>query len=120
MERDDLVVLSPEHQSPSVSCLWVACVAAQSSFALQFALPDLKIALVNTPSLHPLFVLCCMVHYKRVRQGTDSGHASSTAVAQGQPRPAAAAPQGEWVGVSDASEKFVYLKLFCNFGPFDK
>ena len=31
---------------------------------LQFALQDLKIALANTPSVHPLFVLYCIVYYK--------------------------------------------------------
>ena len=34
---------------------------------LQFALQDLKIALANTPSVHPLFVLYCIVYYKRER-----------------------------------------------------
>ena len=33
---------------------------------LQFALQDLKIALANTPSVHPLFVLYCIVYYKSV------------------------------------------------------
>ena len=32
---------------------------------LQFALQDLKIALANTPRVHPLFVLYCIVYYKR-------------------------------------------------------
>ena len=37
-----------------------------SSSALQFAPQDLKIALANTPSVHPLFVLYGMVYYKSV------------------------------------------------------
>ena len=58
--------MSPEHQSLNVSCLCVACVSVWSWSARQFALQDLKIALANTPSVHPLFVLYCIVHYKRV------------------------------------------------------
>ena len=41
---------------------------AWSWSALQFALQDLKIALANTPSVHPLFVLYCIVYYKRERE----------------------------------------------------
>ena len=48
--------MSPVHQSLSVPCLCVACVSVWSWFALQFA-------------LHPLFVLHCMVYYKRERGG---------------------------------------------------
>ena len=44
--------------------LCVVCVSVWSWCALQFALQDLKIALVNTPSVHPLFVLYCIVYYK--------------------------------------------------------
>ena len=33
---------------------------------LQFVLQDLKIALANTPSVHPLFVLYCIVYYESV------------------------------------------------------
>ena len=43
--------------------LCVACVSVWSWSALQ----DLKIALANTPSVHPLFVLYCIV-YKRKRE----------------------------------------------------
>ena len=60
------VVVSPEHQSLHVSYLWVACVSVWSWFVLQFALQDPKNALANTPSVHPLFVLYCMVYYKSV------------------------------------------------------
>ena len=69
MEGDDLVeprVVSPEHQSLNVSCLGMACVSVWSWSALQFALQDLKIALANTPSVHPLFALYCIVSYKSV------------------------------------------------------
>ena len=52
--------MSPEHQSLNVSCLCVACVSVWSWAALQFALPDLKIA------VHLLFALYCMVYYKSV------------------------------------------------------
>ena len=44
------------------------CVSVWSWSALQFALQDLKIALVNTPSVHPLFVLYCIVYYERERE----------------------------------------------------
>ena len=54
--------MRPEHQSLKVSCLCVACVSVWSRVALQFALQDLKIALANTPSVHPLFVLYCTVY----------------------------------------------------------
>ena len=64
--------MSPEHQSLNVSCLCVAvcwvCVSVWSWSALQFALQDLKIALANTPRVHPLFVLYCIVYYKRERE----------------------------------------------------
>ena len=56
--------MSPKHQSLNVSCLCVACVSVWSWSALQFALQDLKIALTNTPSVQPLFVLYCIVYYK--------------------------------------------------------
>ena len=42
------------------------CVCVWSWSVLQFALQDLKIALANTPSVHPLFVLYCIVYYKSV------------------------------------------------------
>ena len=42
----------------------VACVSVWPWSALQFALQDVKIAVANTPSVHPLFV--CIVYYKRV------------------------------------------------------
>ena len=48
------------------ACLCVACGIVWSCLALQFALPDLKMALANTPSVHPLFVLYCIVRYKSV------------------------------------------------------
>ena len=47
-------------------CWCVECVSVWSWSALQFALQDLKIALANTPSVHPLFVLYCIVYYKKV------------------------------------------------------
>jgi hypothetical protein len=37
---------------------------------LLFALQDLKIALANTPRVHPLFVLYCIVYYKSVYDAT--------------------------------------------------
>ena len=46
-------------------CVCVACVSVWSWSALQFALQDLKIALANTPSVHPLFVLYCIVYYMK-------------------------------------------------------
>ena len=58
--------MSPEHQLLNVSCVCVACVSVWSWAALQFALLGLKIALANTPSVHPLFVLYCTVYYKNV------------------------------------------------------
>ena len=61
--------MSTERKSLNMSCvlLCVACVSVWLWFALQFALQDLKIALANTPSVHPLFVLCCIVFYKGER-----------------------------------------------------
>ena len=44
--------------------LCVVGVSVWSWSALQFVLQDLKIALANTPSVHPLFVLYCVVYYK--------------------------------------------------------
>ena len=44
-------------------CMCV-CVCVWFWVALQFALQDLKIALANTPSVHLLFVLYCIVYYK--------------------------------------------------------
>ena len=58
--------MSPKHRSLHVSRRCVACVSVWSWSALQFALQDLKIALANTPSVHPLFVLYCIVYYKSV------------------------------------------------------
>ena len=52
---------------PVCVLLCVACVSVWSWSALQFVLQDLKIALANTPSVHPLFVLYCIVYYKRER-----------------------------------------------------
>ena len=53
-------------RAPVADGLWlcVACVSVWSWSALQFALQDLKIALANTPSVHPLFciVLYCILH----------------------------------------------------------
>ena len=46
--------------------LCVACVSVWSWSALQSAWQDLKIALANTPSVHPLFGLYCIVYYKGV------------------------------------------------------
>ena len=43
----------------------VSCPGLCCSLALQ----DLKIALANTPSVHPLFVLYCTVYYKSVCGG---------------------------------------------------
>ena len=40
-----------------------ACVRAR---VFTRALQDLKIALANTPRVHPLFVLYCIVYYKSV------------------------------------------------------
>ena len=62
------VAVSPEHQSLNVSCvlLCVECVSVWSWSELQFALQDLKIAVANTPSVHPLFVLYCIVYCKSV------------------------------------------------------
>ena len=51
---------------PVCVLLCVGCVSVWSWSVLQFALQDLKIALANTPSVHPLFVLYCIVYYKRV------------------------------------------------------
>ena len=51
---------------PVCVLLCVACVSVWSWSVLQFALQDLKIALANTPSVHPLFVLYCIVYYKSV------------------------------------------------------
>ena len=51
---------------PACVLLCVVCVSVWSWFALQFALQDLKITLANTPSVHPLFVLHCIVYYKCV------------------------------------------------------
>ena len=63
MERGDLI--EPRLYTECVlSC--VACVIVLSWVVLQFALHDLKIALGNTPSVHPLFALCCTVCYKCV------------------------------------------------------
>ena len=61
-----------EPRAPVAECilsvlLCVACVSVWSWSALQFALQDLKIALANTPSVHPLFILYCIVYYKRER-----------------------------------------------------
>ena len=44
----------------------LVCVSVWSWSALQFALQDLKIAMANTPSVHPPFVLYCIVYYKSV------------------------------------------------------
>ena len=61
-----------EPRAPVAECilsvlLCVACVSVWSWSALQFALlRDLKIALANPPSVHPLFVLYCIVYYKSV------------------------------------------------------
>ena len=58
--------MSPEHQSLNVSRLCVACVSVWSWSALQFALQDLKIfTICQILHVHPLFVLCCIVCYKR-------------------------------------------------------
>ena len=46
--------------------LFAACVSVRFWSVLQFALQDLKIALANTLSVHPLFVLYCIVYYKSV------------------------------------------------------
>ena len=51
---------------PVCVLLYVACVSVWSWSVLQFALQDLKIALAITPSVHPLFVLYCIVYYKCV------------------------------------------------------
>ena len=53
---------------PVCVLLCVVGVSVWSWSALQFVLQDLKIALANTPSVHPLFVLYCIVHYKRERE----------------------------------------------------
>ena len=63
-----------EPRAPLAECilyvlLCVACVSVWSWSALRFALQDLKIALANTPSVHPLFVLYCIVCYKSVCTG---------------------------------------------------
>ena len=51
---------------PVCVLLCVEWVSVWSWSALQFALQDLKIALANTPSVHPLFVLYCIVYYTSV------------------------------------------------------
>ena len=71
MEGDDLVGPGcSEPRAPvaalNVSCLCVACLSVWSWSALQFATQDLKMALANTPRVHPLFVLYCIVYYKNV------------------------------------------------------
>ena len=58
MERDDWA-------GPSHVCVHL-CVSVRSWSVLQFALQDLKIALANTPSVHPPLVLYCIVYYKTV------------------------------------------------------
>ena len=54
----------------SVCCCVLRVLVSGPGLALQFALHDLKIALANAPSVHPLFVLCCIlyciVYYKCV------------------------------------------------------
>ena len=64
--------MSPKHQSLNVSCLCVECVIVWSWVVLQFVLQDLKVALANTPSVHPLFVLYYTVYYKRVCAAVDT------------------------------------------------
>ena len=51
---------------PVCVLLCVARVSVWSWSALQFALQDLNTALANTPRVHPLFVLYCIVYYKSV------------------------------------------------------
>ena len=57
-----------EPRAPVAECVLsvCCCVSVWSWSALQFALQDLKIALATTPSVHPLFVLYCIVYYKSV------------------------------------------------------
>ena len=52
----------------SVCCCVLRVLVSDPGLRCSLALQDLKIALTNTPSVHPLFVLYCVVYYNRERE----------------------------------------------------
>ena len=50
----------------SVCCCVLGVLVSDPGLCCSLLLQDLKIALANTPSVHPLFVLYCIVYYKSV------------------------------------------------------
>ena len=63
-----------EPRVPVAECVLSVCrcvldvLVSDPGLYCSLALQDLKIALANTPSVHPLFVLYCIVYYKRERE----------------------------------------------------
>ena len=68
MERDELVAVSPEHQSLNVSCLCVACISVWSWSALQFALQDLNIVTIWPNATCTHFLYCTVLYATRERE----------------------------------------------------
>ena len=87
---------------PVCVLLCVGCVSVWSWSALQFALQDLKIALANTPSVHPPFVLYCIVYYKSVWDVTRGVWALVGGRGGGEGAPPPHPPQGREGGMTPA------------------